>query len=353
MKIEHITGMETAYTMGLRPDGRELMVVCLKGTFTIPENGGTPQLAKDQLPLVDADVFTGEPGVSAPLYESDYAPFKPHCDVLLNGSAYAPNGKPTRKVDVHLSLGPVSKSFSVVGNRYWKSGTVSTSATKPELFTQMPISYDCAFGGADKNHKNPDKHKYYPTNPIGQGFHYYSKSRYIDGKPLPNTEEFRRPVKKPGGKYRPMAFGSIPRSWPDRVKLAGTYDQDWQDNTFPFLPADFDNAYFQAAPKEQQMPYPKSGEKVCLINLTPEGRTEFALPRINLLAWFFLKNGEEIGKELVPDTVMIEPDERRLTMTCRASLPLKKNMMEVEMVVLGLDTKEREEVLKANETEDE
>ncbi len=64
------TKMQAGYTMGMQPDGRELLVVVVKGTFTIPKNDEEPQLAQEQVPLVEADEFTGEPGFSAPLYES-------------------------------------------------------------------------------------------------------------------------------------------------------------------------------------------------------------------------------------------------------------------------------------------
>ena len=345
--------METGYTMGLRPDGQEEMVVCVKGTFNIPEKGGELELAQKQEPLADADVFTGEPGRSACLYESDFALFKPRCDVLLNGSAYAPNGKATETVDVHLGIGPISKSFQVVGNRFWKKSMGMISATRPEPFTCMPISYDCAFGGMDINHINEEKHRFFIENIYGQGYHHYLGASYVNGAPLPNTQELKKPIKKPNGKYRPMALGPIARAHPDRAKLAGTYDQHWQDNVFPFLPADFDYAYCQSAPPDQQMPHPRKKERARLINLTPEGKTEFTLPRINLLAWFFLLNGEEIGKQMLMDTIVIEPDQRRVMVTCRASLPLKKNMMEVEMVVLGLNTDERNQVLNVNESQEE
>ncbi len=71
--------------MGMQPDGRELLVVVVKGTFVIPKGGEEPQLTEEQIPLIEADTFTGEPGLSAPVYESDYSPRKLRCDVLLSG----------------------------------------------------------------------------------------------------------------------------------------------------------------------------------------------------------------------------------------------------------------------------
>ena len=119
MHLLNATNMQAGYTMGMKPDGREFIVVAVKGTFKIPKNGDKPTLAEEQFPLVEADEYTGEPGLSAPLYESDYARYKPRCDVTLNGCAYAPGGKPAEKVGVTLSVGKMRKSFYVVGHRFW------------------------------------------------------------------------------------------------------------------------------------------------------------------------------------------------------------------------------------------
>ena len=66
-------------------------MVAVKGTFAFPERDGEVcPLADEQVPLVMADEYWGEPGYSAPRYEVDFALRKPRCDVLLNATAYAP-----------------------------------------------------------------------------------------------------------------------------------------------------------------------------------------------------------------------------------------------------------------------
>lgn len=349
MRLEKATGMVAGYTMGLDKEGREYLVVCVKGTYAIPKDGTTPQLADDQLPLIEADTFTGEPGFSAPVHESDYPPFKPFCDILLNGSAYAPGGRPTTKVPVGLQFGRMQKIFNVVGDRVWRRSMLLTTASAPKPFVKMPISYDRAFGGVDDSQNNPKKVRALLENPVGSGFHHYTGKSDIDGKPLPNTEERKRSISSPDKKYRPMAFGPVGRGWQPRAALAGTYDQHWLDNIFPFLPPDFDPAYYQAAPKDQQVPYPQGGEPVILSNLTPEGHIGFPFPRISLIVWFFLSNGEEKEERPVVDTVMLMPDEDLFTVTCRASIPLKRNMFEVELVVVGHDPHDKFKVLPQDE----
>jgi hypothetical protein len=334
MEFINATGMVAGYTMGLQPDGRELLVVVVKGTFAIPEGGGEPELAKEQVPLVEADVFTGEPGFSAPLYESDYAPRKPRCDVLLNGSAHAPGGKPTDRVTVALGVGAWSKSFDVVGDRVWRAGLLYMAASEPAPFTVMPISYNNAFGGVDRSHEDPAKHLWHPTNPFGVGYHENTGAKYIDGKPLPNTEETGRKVTNPQGKYRPMAFGPIARAWEPRPKHAGTYDQNWLDNVCPFLPLDFREEYFQAAPSDQQIDYPQGGEEVELRNLTSGGRATFSLPKIEVPVEFYGKASSE-AKRAVCDTIVLEPDQNRFFLVWRVARPLKRNIFEVHRVVTG------------------
>ncbi len=333
MDLLNATRMQAAYTQGLDKEAREWLVVVVKGTFSIPPNGGEPELLESQVPLVMADTFTGEPGFSAPVYEADFAPVKRRCDVLLLGSAYAPGGKPAFSVPVGFRVGSLTKSFNVVSDRVWECPGVTVSPGRPKPFRVMPISYDRAFGGLDTADPDPKEHSAYMQNPVGRG--YRRRFIAIEGTPMPSTEEIGQPVTSPNGNYRPMAFGPMGRGWEPRYRLAGTYDQHWIDNIFPFLPADFDEGYFQAAPLDQQMPFLQGGEEVVLGNLTPEGRTRFKLPSIDMPVVFFPKRGPKEDTRAVIDTLVIEPDLRRFTLTWRASRPLKRNMFEIAQVLVG------------------
>src|SRR5262249_45980580 len=256
MELVNETGLQAGYTLSVGTDGREALVVVVKATYLIPtKRDGEPALAPEQVPLVMTDEFSGEPGFSAPTKEIDYAPRKPRCDILLIGSAYAPGGRATDRVTVSMLVGGVRKSFDVVGNRVWQAGALTLGISKPEPFTKLPITYDRAFGGVDRAKGDPAMFRWYPTNHAGVGWHEYLDTRFLNETPLPNTEETGQPVRKPNGTYRPMAFGPVGRAWQPRPKWAGTYDQKWKDETYPFLPADFDERYFQAAPDDQQTDY--------------------------------------------------------------------------------------------------
>ena len=107
MELINATRMTAGYNMGLEPSGRELLVVVIKGTFVLPKPGEQVRLHDEQLPLIMADTFTGEPGFSAPVREIDFAPCKHACDVLLTGHARAPTGRQVTRLRAGLRVGPM------------------------------------------------------------------------------------------------------------------------------------------------------------------------------------------------------------------------------------------------------
>ena len=334
MEIINKTRMPADVTVHTEIDGREALVVVVKGTFRMSGDGGAIRLHDEQQPLVMSDVFYGEPGKSAPKYEVDFAPRKQACDVLLNASAWAPGGRGARRVPVGVAIGAWSKAFEVVGDRTWEGGGVlHPGPTQP--FASMPITYDRAFGGTDSRSENPAKHAAFMPNPVGTGFHKQLRREWVVGTPLPNTEETGRTVERPEGAYRPMSFGPIGRHWDPRRGYAGTYDQHWIDEVFPFLPADFDDRYFQAAPPDQQLPKPRAEQRVTLLNLTPVGRREFVIPAIEAPIVVFPKRSGREDLTGALDTVVIEPDADRVTMTWRLTRPLKRSVFEIGQVHVG------------------
>lgn len=335
MNIINDTRMVAGFNMGLEPSGRELLVVVIKGTFVLPKPGEQVRLHEAQLPLIMADTFSGEPGRSAPMQEIDFAPRKQRCDVLLLGSAHAPGGQPVTRMQVSLSVGAMHKTCDVVGRRVWEAGVTGIRPSEPQAFTSLPISYDVAFGGVDHESDNPSEHDAFMLNPAGCGFRKQLKSAWVDGRPLPTTEEPGQPVTWPSGGYKPMAFGPIGRGWQQRACFAGTYDQQWLDDSFPFLPKDFDERYYQAAPMDQQIPIPNQSMDVQLVNFTPDGLRRFTLPYFEAPVYIFAKKGEREDFVAQLDTIVFEPDQERFSVTWRVTRPLKRGMHEISHVLVG------------------
>lgn len=343
MELVNATRMVAGYNLGLESSGRELLVVVVKGTFVLPQAGEAVRLADEQLPLVTADSFTGEPGFSAPAFEIDFAPRKRACDVLLVGSAYAPAGWHVTRMRVGLRVGTMEKSFDVVGDRIWQAALGSIGASEPRPFARMPISYDVAFGGADRHSEDASEHDAYLPNPVGRGWHRHLRSDWVDGGPLPNTEEAGNVVSAPDESHTPMAFGPLGRGWPQRARFAGTYDKPWLDEVFPFLPADFDERYYQAAPEDQQLALPQGPLDVMLSGLTPDGLRHFVLPHFEAPVTIVPKRGEQEAHAGVLDTIVFEPDHERFTVTWRVTRPLRKSIFEIAQVRIGARERARPE----------
>lgn len=333
MELVNATSLVVGYTVGLDVAGREHVVVAAKGTFRIADGS---RLVPDSgsCPLLTADTHTGEPGLSAPVYEADFSLRKRACDVLLIGHAYAPHGRPVTRVRVSLEVGALHKQFEVVGPRRWE-GTLRPTPGRPEAFVRQPLSYDHAFGGTDVDRKDPQRTRSYRTNPVGRGFHPLTEPRALAGRLLPHTEEVDRPVDGPNQTHAPMSFGPLGRNWQPRSEYAGTYDQRWLDEVFPFLPADFDDRYHQAAPADQQIPFPEGGEEVVLRNVGPAPELRFELPRLRVPLETATLDERSEELEALMDTIVIEPDHSRVQVVWRASRPLRRSLLEVARIYVG------------------
>ncbi|MEZ4312547.1 MAG: DUF2169 domain-containing protein [Polyangiaceae bacterium] len=319
---------------------REHLVVVAKATYRFGD-GGAPSLAGEQKPVLPSDTFVGEPGLSAPIYESDFVPRKTRCDLLLDAEVHTPDGREVTELPVGVQVGSFSKRFLVVGDRIWRRGALGITATKPRPFSSMRIHYGRAFGGSPPKKRRtkdaPVEQATYWPNPIGTGYAPSSTGDIAEGMPLPSTEDFSDRVTSPAGSYKPLAFGPIGRHWDPRRAHAGTYDAAWRESTFPFLPEDFDEAFFQCAPPDQQIDFPEGGEPVALHHLVP-GRAvvAFELPKPDLEVRVLHSRLRGLVLTPVVDTVFIEPAAGLLTYVYRSSVALdRRGLFAVEIVAAG------------------
>ncbi len=338
MELFNGTKLALDATQSLDRDGRPWLVAVAKGTYRIPADlSAVPEPAERPRGLLYTDVFEGEEGLSSPLFESDLAPFKPACDVLVKGRAHAPQGRPVTELLAGLTVGPLKKSVRVVGNRYWIKGATGWLASDPEPFVQMPITYGRAFGGPPSTGaENPEELAPHPGNLVGQGFARGKAQRLLEGRPLPNLEAVDAPVTDPGTLYAPVSLGPISRSWTPRKAWAGTFDKKWRDEVFPLLPSDFDERFHQCAPPDQHIPYPTGAEEVSLLNLSPGGGlVRFRLPDLSLPMVALSRRRTWTELRPVVDTLAIDMDAGTFDVVWRARLALRRDLHEVETVVAG------------------
>lgn len=320
----------------LSSGGQRFASVLVKASYNFPEkNNSRAHPAEQQDDILLSDIFSAEPGLSSPLFEADLAPHKPRCDVLVHANAYTENGTPQKELIVALKLATCEKKILVTGNRIWKNGIFGVSPSKIESFTKMPINYDHAFGGQWSD-KNPKSSIYYDENPIGCGFAKGKFIKQLAGKKLPNLNESHRVVKNHSVNYRPMSFGPIGRNWQPRLNHAGTYDEYWKENIFPLPPENLNELYYQSAPEDQQIDYPKGGEVLSLWHMNAtRSLIQFPLPNLTLLIHLVTRDNNQHQLEPVVDTLQINCETQKLHICWRARFPIKRSFKEIEAVVVG------------------
>jgi len=313
-------------------EGRDYCIVVVKGTFAV-NNDGKASLAEEQESLIYADVHYGDPGTTSIRYESDFAPVKPKADVLVNGYAYSPTGRPVTQMEVELSVGSVRKRVKVYGDRRWMKRLFWIRSSKPTPFVKMPLLYERSFGGTDHSH---DKVKYHGTelrNPVGVGFRKNPEKKSVVGKLLPNLENPDCQIRKWSDNSMPAGFGTVGRGWRPRIQYGGTYAQQWLDNRFPFLPADFDEQYFQSAPTDQQFPHLSGGQVINCLNMTPGGKWSITIPQIDIPVVFKFRD-REVKSHPNLDTVILEPDSERFMLVWRTRIQIR-NFHAIDEVLVG------------------
>src|SRR5262249_16001545 len=151
-------------------DANKIWLVVVKATFDVQPDGST-RLSDEQVPVLRMGQPLGELGKSSLTYEGDLFGLKPCTDVLVNGNAWAPDGRRATSLEVQVVAGRSRKRLRVFGDRLWErslSGGVRMSGA--QTFELMPITYEKAFGGWDRSAPDPADHRLESRNPVGTGF---------------------------------------------------------------------------------------------------------------------------------------------------------------------------------------
>jgi hypothetical protein len=351
----HVVVARTAYTLGpCNADG-----VTILQPFSRP----APLLTEDR--HLDGDTEAGT------VQESDFAPFKPHCDVIVNGAAHAPLGLAMEQFAVNLRLVAagktvIDKTLSVCGERVFRKKAVlkrlaqgcARAATlgllcpnpwrlsAPEKFVQLPLHYAFAAGGQCRlDTRDGKQHESCDTNPLGRGFarHWYLDAQQLATVPAPRIYYPKQPCtaeqfwQGAAGKDLPPPAGLAPigRGWLPRRTLAGNIREkaQWDQDEVPMLPEDFDFAYWNCAPADQQCPHLSGQEQFTLTNLCrhdhPAARADrigntvlrFTLPQQVLFLLLADAHDQLLVLRLKIDTVLIDTDAGTVELVWRALVP--------------------------------
>lgn len=287
-----------------RADRWALTVVC-KATFTLAP--GVSALCPEQDPLRERDEhFDGDPRRSVRA-SADLVPYKLRADVVLVGSAYAPQRKPVRALVARLLVGDLDKAVEVWGARLWAH---DGSMREGSRWTQMPLRYERAALGE--------------WNPVGVdpggGVDLYGQ------RAVPNLQPPGLHLADPSQGVPPIGFGPIAASWPQRRGRLGPRAAAGREEELLAEPLeDVDLAFFQVAPLDQQLPALRPDERLVLENLHPEHpRLVTNLPGLRPVAMLDAGGAPPAALPLLADTLWIDTDRGRCTLTWRGRLALER-----------------------------
>jgi hypothetical protein len=273
--------------------GDAVVVVC-KRTYAL--DVGEVSLSTEQLPIVERDAFTPAGTLAA---ASDLVPTKSRVDFVLTGRAYAPRGTSSNRLSCYVSVGDFEKAFEVRGERHvGLDGLLRDEAR----FTSAPIGWEHAAGGPDT------------TNPAGMGWRRDEHGRLH----LPRIQPIAFEVGPPTWQVPPIGLGPVAPHWPSRSRLLGRHTGASVDYLLmDGLPADFDPAYFQAAPSDQQLPRFERDASIVFGNLHPAGERVVVKLAGETARCILEPSGREL--DMVLDTVAVDTELLLVSLTWRAS----------------------------------
>lgn len=319
-------------------------VLVARVSYDLDIISGRLTLCEDQGELVEQDHYYDEPGTSSVRFESDLAPYKPRLDVVINGSAWAPEDKPARHFTAGARIGDFTRLLNVYGPREWRKMVTGWQLTDARPVTRLDLRYEFAQGGGYRLEGGEELAS--SANSVGVGWlpAKAQKELKLQRIPAPQFELLPQPVKKIDDENLPAGFGFYGRGWHPRIAFAGTYDETWKQHRHPFLPADFSFDYWCGAHPWMQFPLPKpmTHIPVTLKNLISHQeksgqQIDFSVPVETLFAFVTTQQGAGVTYDLQLDTLVIDLPTRRIHCSYRAvfSEQLEPAMTELRFIASG------------------
>ncbi len=283
------------------------VTVISKMTFTLTP--GEASVVEDPDPISEEDGHWDDDATKSIFCPGDLAPFKPRCDVMIVGSAFAPEQKPTHAIVAQVVVGELDKAIEVWCDRAF---AMDGQLREGRPITRGRLRYERAAGGPGT------------TNPVGIAPDCQRDP--LGMRAVPNLQPLGTVVSKSGDTVLPVGFGPIAASWPDRAgKLrrapGGFPTPGWR--TRP-LPEGLDASYFNVAPPDQQLREIRRNERIVLVNLHPiHSRLVTSLPGLEPVVVLERPGGTSETIEVRADTLWIDTDRGLCTVTWRGHVWLR------------------------------
>lgn len=248
------------------------LTLVVKATFALEEPGVMPRIAPRPISFAETPRSDGK----SLRYDVELVPYRPRTDVTLVGQIYAPPDQTLATCSARLTL---ERGAELLINK-------TIEAHADHTFVAMPIRWEDALGGPEGD------------NPVGSA-----------------TPTLRIP----GAPRSPAGFAPISAEWPSRARLRRAKPLVKQ-GAFEYA-AGFDWNHMQGAPPDQQVRYLVGDETLRLDGLHPDhDNLEVQLPGARAVGAVFGLGLERQLCAFVADTLVIEPDERRVSVVWRTVL---------------------------------
>ncbi|EDM73923.1 hypothetical protein PPSIR1_14215 [Plesiocystis pacifica SIR-1] len=378
---------------GADRNGRMSLGVLAKRTYLVGPDGRC-HLAPEQLPL-NYGVVEDPDNPECILAEPDLFLDKLETDVVVRGHAWNHAGAPAFYAGVQVHRYP-AKQVAVFGERKLiKTATGRIAFSEPTVLDKVPLSYAYAYGGVDERAErewgstveamgdqlDPETRDLvlsaaspwrYPRNRGGKGYLVDDHPESLDALELPNLEDphdllsgdriiVRDPWYWPllpipasfdwldGGNFPRMGyFGQTPE-WAedDLTQYVDAFPEvryGYADRKIFFyppnlldIPKHFDRRALNGASMGLRFPYLGGGETITTANLHPQlPNWSVRLPGERPTLWVDDRAGglNELRPQLY--TVVLEPDEGRLTLLWVGFGPAKRQYFEHELLAMPM-----------------
>ncbi len=305
--------------------GNWILLATAKATFCVEEDGSVALDRENPFPLLLEDEET-ELGI---LPRDNLPRWDDVFEVAMLGKAYTPDGKPAYQMDVSFGVGKETRVLRVIGDRAWSGKGQEAQITRPQPFTEMPLTYERAFGGTCEvliDRESPIDIAD-PNNPIGRGLNAEPAvqqltrmlnppkgfPQYNELRLLPNVENPKALIARWDDAPTPVSFATVPLSTALHMNRA----VDLKEGEEPTLEdPPFTAATFHRAHPDCVMALPEPDASVRLTGVTRKGRLEFKLPQIQIFADF--QFGFQSGSlPLRPHFLMLLPEQMRFYIVFR------------------------------------
>jgi hypothetical protein len=307
-------------------DGAWTLTACVRGTFSLV-HGREAVLADAQEPVLGDRFHESGAGLRGPsLYAaSELVPYKPRADVVLVGSAFAPEQTPVDALIARISVEELDKSIGVIGDRTWSFGPDGLEPSAPVPFRSMPLRYERAARA--------------PDNPVGFDL---ARPPALGDLALPNLEA----VDDAPDTGQTLGFGPVHPAAATRRALLHPEALAWiSDGEKGPMPRGFDFAFYNAAPRDQQIDLLRHSATIVLENLHREHPRFIArLPHVRPRTFLVSADAERsLEIALRCDTLWIDTDRAVMTLSWRGLVGLgTPEAAGLETLVVAAESKGKE-----------